>query len=147
MTMDPGPENSHPVHHCEQCGYELTGLGGLGACPECGSAFSVTIPFRLEKIRWGLVALRMIFPTAAVAVVFVVQLKFSYGAAFSGFLSTVCWLVWMAMAVLVPMDVALRVAERRWTKPRRQVPTALISLAGLALNILVIATLVWLIDP
>jgi hypothetical protein len=35
---------------CTQCGHDVSGLGSIGTCPECGGAFDI----ERDRARWGL---------------------------------------------------------------------------------------------
>lgn len=37
-------ESPHPVGHCQDCGYDLSGQRSSGRCPECGSEYIIRQP-------------------------------------------------------------------------------------------------------
>lgn len=37
-------ESPHPVGHCQDCGYDLSGQRSSGRCPECGSNYIIRQP-------------------------------------------------------------------------------------------------------
>ena len=123
------------VHHCERCGYELTGLGELGACPECNAAFSSTIPFVLQRVPWLTALLTMTVPPAIAGAGALTVGRLAKGWGFESLLIVGFGTLWLLLTFCMPMAVAGRIAESAFTRPYRSWPTAAAFFGGVLLNI------------
>lgn len=141
-TPRAGPE---PIHHCEECGYELSGLAEEGACPECGRSFNAWLPFVLRRpVPWLKVAFRMCWPAGLTAAIAIALTKLSPRMPEVGVALPVTFFFWLALAIAVPRGIAQGVSEVRWIRRRRRIPVAALTVAGLILNILLLVGAIWI---
>ncbi len=144
--VNPSSNPEMLVHYCDTCGYELTGLKSRGECPECGAAFNAARAFKRERVNLALAFARMTLPPLPCVFVFALLVPHMPDRPVAMVVGVVDLAIWLAFATLIPLDVASRIADRRWTRPRRQVPLLILFFIGLALNLGIMLAVSWLLN-
>lgn len=132
------------VQHCETCGYELSGLGASGHCPECGAAFDALTPFSTRtRVNWGRAVRHACLPAAIAGLILHITAKAAFLQAEVGLAVPTLFFGWLVLALVMPRAVAQDVAEVRWTRRSRRWPIAMTTLAGTTLNVCVFLAMSW----